>query len=106
MQAHSAPLGLAFPPPEQKQFPTAYRDSLYIAFHGSWNRSIPTGYKVVRVPLNNGQVAGAAEDFLTGFLQDNGSVTGRPAGVVFAADGTLFVSDDAHGTIYHIWYKG
>ncbi|HVU68911.1 MAG TPA: PQQ-dependent sugar dehydrogenase [Ktedonobacteraceae bacterium] len=106
MQAHSAPLGLAFPPPEQKQFPTAYRDSLYIAFHGSWNRSTPTGYKVVRVPLNNGQVAGAAEDFLTGFLQDNGSVTGRPAGVVFAADGTLFVSDDAHGTIYHIWYKG
>ncbi|HET8845405.1 MAG TPA: PQQ-dependent sugar dehydrogenase [Ktedonobacteraceae bacterium] len=106
MQAHSAPLGLGFYPPNEKQFPTAYQSSLYIAFHGSWNRSMPTGYKVVRVPLKDGKVAGPPEDFITGWLQDNGSSTGRPVGITFAPDGTLFVSDDTHGVIYHIWYRG
>jgi glucose/arabinose dehydrogenase len=105
MQAHSAPLGLAFPPQNAKQFPTSYRDSLYIAFHGSWNRTTPTGYKVVRIPLKNGQVAGPAQDFITGWLDRNNNVNGRPAGVTFAPDGTLFVSDDRNGNIYHIWYQ-
>ncbi|TMC92909.1 MAG: sorbosone dehydrogenase family protein [Chloroflexi bacterium] len=106
MQAHSAPLGLAFYPPNATQFPEQYQNSLYIAFHGSWNRSVPTGYKVVRVPLKDGKVAGPAEDFAAGWLQGNGSVTGRPAGVTVAPDGTLFVSDDTHNVIYHIWYRG
>ena len=106
MQAHSAPLGLAFYPPNATQFPEQYQNSLYIAFHGSWNRSVPTGYKVVRVPLKDGKVAGPAEDFAAGWLQGNGSVTGRPAGVTAAPDGTLFVSDDTHNVIYHIWYRG
>ncbi|HEV2663035.1 MAG TPA: PQQ-dependent sugar dehydrogenase [Ktedonobacteraceae bacterium] len=105
MQAHSAPLGLAFPPQNAKQFPTSYRNSLYIAFHGSWNRTTPTGYKIVRIPLKNGQVAGRAQDFITGWLGSNGNVSGRPAGVTFAPDGTLFVSDDRNGNIYHIWYQ-
>src|SRR6266700_7522212 len=105
MQAHSAPLGLAFYPPNATQFPEQYQNSLYIAFHGSWNRSVPTGYKVVRVPLKDGKVAGPAEDFATGWLQGNGSVTGRPAGVTVAPDGSLFVSDDTHNVIYHIWYR-
>ena len=105
MQAHSAPLGLDFPPLKVTQFPTNYANSLYIAFHGSWNRTAPTGYKVVRVPLNNGQVAGPAEDFITGWLDSNNNVSGRPAGVTFAADGTLFVSNDKSGTIYHIWHQ-
>ncbi|HEV2655617.1 MAG TPA: PQQ-dependent sugar dehydrogenase [Ktedonobacteraceae bacterium] len=105
MQAHSAPLGLAFPPQNVKQFPANYRDSLYIAFHGSWNRTTPTGYKIVRIPLKNGQVAGRAQDFITGWLGSNGNVSGRPAGVTFAPDGTLFVSDDRNGNIYHIWYQ-
>ncbi|HEV2653677.1 MAG TPA: hypothetical protein VGT82_01910, partial [Ktedonobacteraceae bacterium] len=81
------------------------RNSLYIAFHGSWNRTIPTGYKVVRIPLKNGRVAGPAQDFITGWLGNNGNVSGRPAGVTFAPDGTLFVSDDRNGNIYHIWYQ-
>jgi glucose/arabinose dehydrogenase len=106
MQAHSAPLGLAFYPPNAQQFPVKYQNSLYIAFHGSWNRSVPTGYKVVRVPLKDGTVAGPAEDFATGWLKGNGSVTGRPAGVTVAADGSLFVSDDTYNVIYHIWYRG
>lgn len=106
MQAHSAPLGLDFYPPDDKQFPEAYQNSLYIAFHGSWNRSTPTGYKVVRVPLKDGKVSGPPEDFITGWLQNNGSATGRPVEITFASDGTLFVSDDDQGVIYHIWYRG
>ena len=104
MQAHSAPLGLDFYPQAATQFPAHYQNSLYIAFHGSWNRSVPTGYKIVRVPLDCGKVAGPAEDFITGWLHSDGSVTGRPVGVTFAPDGTLFVSDDNQGVIYHIWY--
>jgi glucose/arabinose dehydrogenase len=105
MQAHSAPLGLDFYPMNATQFPVNYRNSLYIAFHGSWNRTTPTGYKVVRIPLHNGNVAGPPEDFITGWLNSNGSVSGRPAGITFAPDGTLFVSDDNDGTIYHVWYQ-
>ncbi len=103
MQAHSAPLGLAFY--NANQFLEQYQNSLYIAFHGSWNRSVPTGYKVVRVPLRDGKVAGPATDFATRWLQVNGSVTGRPVGVAVAPDGSLFVSDDTFSVIYHIWYR-
>lgn len=106
MQAHSAPLGLAFYPPTAKQFPASYQNSLYVAFHGSWNRSVPTGYKLVRIPLKNGTVAGPAEDFATGWLQGSGPATGRPVDVVVASDGSLFVSDDTFNVIYHIWYRG
>ncbi|HLG75649.1 MAG TPA: PQQ-dependent sugar dehydrogenase, partial [Ktedonobacteraceae bacterium] len=105
MQAHSAPLGMAFYPPTATSFPEAYRNSLYIAFHGSWNRSTPTGYKLVRIPLHNGQVAGPAEDFVTGWLQSDGGLSGRPVGLAFAADGSLFVSDDSRGVIYHVWAR-
>ncbi|MBA2287694.1 MAG: PQQ-dependent sugar dehydrogenase, partial [Ktedonobacteraceae bacterium] len=106
MQAHSAPLGMAFYPPGAAQFPVSYRNSLYIAFHGSWNRTIPTGYKVVRIPLQNGKVAGPPQDFISGWLNSNGTSWGRPVGITFATDGSMFVSDDASGTIYHVWYHG
>jgi glucose/arabinose dehydrogenase len=105
MQAHSAPLGMDFYPVNVTQFPTEYRDGLYIAFHGSWNRTTPTGYKVVRIPLLHGSVAGPAEDFISGWLKSDGSVSGRPAGLTIAPDGSLFVSDDMNGAIYHIWYR-
>jgi glucose/arabinose dehydrogenase len=105
MQAHSAPLGMDFYPLQATQFPSNYRNSLYIAFHGSWNRTTPTGYKVIRVPLQNGQVAGPVEDFITGWLDSNNAVSGRPVGITFAPDGSLFVSDDSTGKIYHVWYK-
>lgn len=104
MQAHMAPLGITFY--KDGSFPEQYRSSLFIAMHGSWNRSSKVGYKVMRVPLKEGRVAGDAVDFATGFLKDDGSVSGRPAGVAVAADGSLLVSDDKSGLIYRIAWQG
>jgi glucose/arabinose dehydrogenase len=107
MQAHSAPLGLAFY--EGSQFPAEYQNNIFVAFHGSWNRSVPTGYKVVRVELDNkGQPKGGAQDFITGWLAPDekrkGRWMGRPVGIVFGGDGSMYLSDDAAGTIYRITY--
>jgi glucose/arabinose dehydrogenase len=107
MQAHSAPLGLAFY--EGSQFPAEYRNNIFVAFHGSWNRSVPTGYKVVRVKLDDkGQPQGGAEDFITGWLapgeKHKGRWMGRPVGIAFGGDGTMYLSDDAGGVIYRVTY--
>jgi glucose/arabinose dehydrogenase len=102
MHAHSAPLGLAFYTGDQ--FPEPYRGSLFVAFHGSWNRSVPTGYKVVRIPFQDGK-PGPVQDFAVGWLV-NGSSWGRPVDVITATDGSLFVSDDGGGKIYRIVYLG
>ena len=107
MQAHSAPLGLAFY--EGSEFPAEYRNSIFVAFHGSWNRSVPTGYKVVRVKLDDkGQPQGGAEDFITGWLAPGetkkGRWMGRPVGIVFGSDGAMYVSDDAEDVIYRVTY--
>jgi glucose/arabinose dehydrogenase len=107
MQAHSAPLGLAFY--EGTMFPPEYRNNIFLAFHGSWNRSVPTGYKVVRVKLDDkGQPVGGAQDFITGWLASgetkHGRWMGRPVGIAFAADGSMYLSDDAGGVIYRITY--
>ncbi len=103
MQAHSAPLGLAFY--NANQFPQQYH-GLFVAFHGSWNRSVPTGYKVVFIPLNStGQVTGPAEDFATGWLVSNDNAFGRPVGLAVGPDGALYVSDDKGGMIYRITYN-
>jgi glucose/arabinose dehydrogenase len=108
MQAHSAPLGLAF---YQKathgasQFPAQY-NGVFVAFHGSWNRSVPTGYKVVFVPLNDqGQVAGSVQDFATGWLKSGDNRSGRPVGLAVGPDAALYVSDDEAGMIYRITYQ-
>jgi glucose/arabinose dehydrogenase len=103
MQAHSAPLGLTWY--AGTAFPADYRDDLYIAFHGSWNRSELTGYKVVRLPFDDGEPASAVEDFATGWL-DSGDVSGRPVGLAVGPDGALYVSDDKAGFIYRISYAG
>ncbi len=100
MQAHVAPLGIAFY--KEGAFPPPYNDSLYVALHGSWNRSTKVGYSVMRVPLKEGHVGGEATDFVTGFLNADGSVSGRPAGVAVGADGSLLVSDDKGGFIYRV----
>jgi len=106
--AHSAPLGLAFY--EGSEFPAEYRNNIFVAFHGSWNRSVPTGYKVVRVKLDDkGQPQGGTEDFITGWLapgeKQKGRWMGRPVGIVFGGDGAMYLSDDAAGVIYRITYS-
>jgi glucose/arabinose dehydrogenase len=105
MQAHSAPLGLSFYTGDA--FPAEYRDDLYIALHGSWNRSELTGYKIVRLPFDGGEPAAAVEDFATGWLDETtGEVRGRPVGLAVGPDGALYVSDDKAGFIYRISYDG
>ncbi len=99
MQAHSAPLGLAFG--HKLKFPSPYKDVLYIAFHGSWNRSIPTGYKVVGIPFKGGRPSGGPFDFVTGWLVGE-SAWGRPVAPVAGPDGALYLSDDKAGAVYRI----
>jgi len=100
LQAHSASLGLAFY--NGRQFPVEYRGNLFAAEHGSWNRSKRTGSKVIRVIMQDGKPTGEYEDFATGFVVNDASAWGRPVGVTVTPDGTLYVSDDAGGTIWRI----
>ena len=100
LQAHSAPLGMSFLTGATK-FPAEYRGDLLVAFHGSWNRTVPTGVKVVRVRVAGGRPV-SYEDFITGWLLPNGTRWGRPAGVVVAADGSVLISDDVGGAIYRV----
>jgi len=103
MQAHSAPLGPTFY--TGLQFPEEYQGDLFVAFHGSWNRSVPTGYKVARVSMGKGNgEPGPVYDFATGWLREDGSRWGRPVDVFTGPDGSLFVSDDEGGVIYRIFY--
>ena len=107
MQAHSAPLGLAFY--QGSMFPPEYRNNIFVAFHGSWNRAVPTGYKVVRVKVDDrGQPVGGPQDFITGFLAPGepkkGRWMGRPVGIVFGGDGSMYVSDDSGDKIYRVTY--
>ena len=104
IQAHSAPLGVAFYTADQ--FPPEYRGDAFVTLHGSWNRSKRTGYKVVRLLMKDGKPTGVYEDFLVGFVRDDKSVWGRPVGVAAARDGSLLVSDDGSGSIWRISYKG
>ena len=106
-QAHSSLLDLVFY--DADQFPAEYKGSLFVALKGSWNRSVPTGYKVVRVPFKDGQPEGYYENFATGFWasgEQRAEVWGRPAALAVAKDGSLLVADDTGGTIWRISYKG
>ena len=104
IQAHSAPLGIAFY--DGAQFPAAYRGDAFVALHGSWNRAKRTGYKVVRLLFKDGASTGEYEDFLTGFVADDASVWGRPVDVAVAHDGALLVTDDAGGAVWRVAYAG
>jgi glucose/arabinose dehydrogenase len=104
LQPHSASLEMLFY--TGTQFAPEHRGSIFAAEHGSWNKSQRTGYKVIRVPLLNGAPTGEYEDFLTGFVVDEGHVWGRPVGVAMAADGALLVSDDGSNSIWRVSYTG
>ena len=100
IQPHSASLQMTFY--DGGQFPAAFVGDAFVAEHGSWNRSRPTGYKVIRVLAKNGIPTGEYEDFMTGFVIDDDHVWGRPVGVAVATDGALLVSDDANGLIWRV----
>jgi glucose/arabinose dehydrogenase len=103
LQAHGAPLGLAFY--GGSLFPSDYSGDLFVAQHGSWNRQPPAEPKLVRLHFEQGLPV-SAMDFATGWQAADGSRWGRPAGVVVAPDGSLIVSDDEAGVLYQIGYHG
>lgn len=106
-EAHSSLLDLVFY--EGDQFPAEYKGQLFVALKGSWNRSVPTGYKVVTVPFKDGKPEGYYQNFATGFWasgENRAEVWGRPAALAVAKDGALLVADDTGGTIWRIAYTG
>ena len=88
------------------QFPADYRGNIFAAEHGSWNSSKRTGYKIIRVIVQDGVPTGEYDDFATGFVINDSEVWGRPVGVAVDKDGALLVSEDASGTIWRISYTG
>ena len=100
---HVAPLGMRFY--TGTQFPPAYRNQVFIAEHGSWNRSQKIGYRVTLVRLDANGKAVSYEPFAEGWLQGQ-QAWGRPADVAVGPDGALYVSDDSAGAIYRIFYRG
>src|SRR6266487_3897700 len=105
-QAHSASLQMTFYTANNgpAAFPPQYHGDAFVALHGSWNRATRTGYKLVRIPLNNGVPTGRYDDFLTGFVTTDRNVWGRPVGVAVARDGALLMTEDGNGTIWRIAY--
>jgi len=111
--AHSAPLGLAFVPEDIEKgkfgfgpaWPKEYWNNLLVAYHGSWNRSAPIGYKVVRYKLDQQGKYLGVEDFITGWLASDGQALGRPAGILVLPGGFVYISDDKAGVIYRVSYK-
>jgi glucose/arabinose dehydrogenase len=104
LPAHSAPLGLEFYTGDI--FPLSYRGDLFVALHGSWDRRTPVGYKIIRIPLRDGQ-PGPQQDFATGWMDEaSGRNWGRPVDLITGSDGSLYLSDDYLGIIYRIYYIG
>jgi glucose/arabinose dehydrogenase len=101
MGPHSASLGMRFY--TGNMFPKAYKDAIFVARHGSWNRSKKAGGDVALVKLNKDGTVKSLEPFMTGFLEDNKYI-GRPVDVMQMKDGSLLVSDDWNGAIYRITY--
>lgn len=99
--AHSAPLGLGFIPADSA-WPQEYWHDLIVAYHGSWNRSAPTGYKVVRMKFDAAGNYQGTEDFITGWLTSSGAL-GRPVGILIR-NNDMYISDDKAGVIYKVAY--
>lgn len=100
--AHATPIGISFL--DKSDFPKEYRNDALVALHGSWNRELPSGYKVVRVHFEQGKPV-KSSDFMTGWLSSDGA-WGRPVDIAVGPDGAVYVSDDRAGMIYRITYRG
>ncbi len=100
LSSHVAPLGLAFN--TGTGLPAHYQGGAFIGEHGSWDRDVFNGYKVVFVPFKDGKPAGKAEDVVAGFLDGNGNTHGRPVGVAFDKSGALLVADDDGDTVWRV----
>ena len=104
LQPHNASLELTFY--NGSQFPAEYKGDIFAGEHGSWNKSVRTGYEVIRIPLKDGHASGIYEDFLTGFVTASGDAWGRPVGVATAPDGSLMVTDDGYKAIWRVSFTG
>lgn len=100
--AHVAPLGIRFY--TGNQFPEKYKNQLFVAQHGSWNRSTPHGYRIVLVRFKN-SIPVSSSVFAHGWLSPGGRALGRPVDILQLKDGSLLVSDDHRGAIYRIAYR-
>lgn len=100
--AHTASLGLTFYTSDMKGQYAQYKDGAFVGQHGSWNRSKPSGYKVVFIPFKDGKPDGMPQDFLTGFLDEEGNAMGRPVGVATDKTGALLVADDVGNIIWRV----
>jgi glucose/arabinose dehydrogenase len=103
---HIAPLGMRFY--NGTMFPAEYRNNIFIAMHGSWNKTSKIGYNVTRVVLDEKGGVAKMEPFLQGFLTDpkaDPPMWGRPVDVLVMRDGAMLVSDDYNGIIYRVSYK-
>jgi glucose/arabinose dehydrogenase len=100
--AHAADLGMAFY--TGTKFPEKYRNGIFSAQHGSWNRTQPVGARVLFIPIKEDGTAGKAEPFAEGWLLDTGEYLGRPVDIAQLSDGSLLVSDDLAGAVYRISY--
>jgi glucose/arabinose dehydrogenase len=103
-QAHSSPLQMVFY--DGDQFPENYRNDIFVTMRGSWNRKPAVGYKVVRLHFDKNGEPEQFEDFITGFLTEDGNAfRARLVGIAVAHDGALLFGDDTNGTIYRVVYQ-
>jgi glucose/arabinose dehydrogenase len=98
--SHVAPLGLAFN--TGTGLPDNYRGGAFVGEHGSWNRDVLNGYKVVYVPFSDGKPSGMAQDVVTGFLNGDNQARGRPVGVAIDKTGALLIADDVGNTVWRV----
>ncbi|WP_423955592.1 PQQ-dependent sugar dehydrogenase [Bradyrhizobium sp.] len=100
LSSHVAPLGLAFS--AGSSLPDAYRSGAFVGEHGSWDRQVLNGYKVVYVPFSDGKPNGMAQDVVTGFLNSDNQARGRPVGLAIDKSGALLIADDVGNTVWRV----
>ncbi len=100
LSSHVAPLGLVFY--TGTSLPDHYRGGAFVGEHGSWDRSVMNGYKIVYVPFADGRPSGMAEDVVTGFLTDGDKARGRPVGLAIDNSGALLIADDTGNTVWRV----